>query len=322
MFGEREKDPKFARLHAVETRGNLTAVNCQRSWTLGAPSSRCPERRRAEREAALLAKPPFRVETAEEQPKAFARTDRPRHAEGFAADLLVTLLLGIAAAATAWCAYEAQLWTSTQTVEEQTWIQKSRDATEAQLQGNQRHELDVAQFAAYLQARANAHDKLERFLYAHFSATAKPAVDAWLATRPFESADAPEGPFTMPQYQIPEWIDAARLRRDSAVHLNASQHANAIADDYMFGVVLLAAVSLFSGLAPKLGARRTRRTIVAIAACLLAGSLLWVFTRPVEVRRPPSTVHPSEHAAHADGSAPRDGQHCRREVKRAGGIRT
>lgn len=208
--------------------------------------------------------------------------------------------MGIAAAATAWCAYEAQLWTSSQTVEAQRWIQQSRAATEAQVQGNQRYQLDVAQFGAYLQARVSAHDKLTRFLYAQFSATAKPAVDAWLATRPFETGGASGGPFEMPEYRVSDWVEADRLRRESAEHLSASLRANANADQYMFGVVLLAAVSFLSGTAPKLGSQPIRRALVAVSACFLAASVVWVFTRPIELRREPIVQRtPSSPAAPA-----------------------
>ena len=54
--------------------------------------------------------------------------------------------------------------------------------------------------------------ELADFYFARFRAEFKPAVDAWVATRPLQNADAPLTPFAMPQYRVAAQAEARAAR--------------------------------------------------------------------------------------------------------------
>ena len=65
-------------------------------------------------------------------------------------------------------------------------------------------QLDVATFIAWTGAYAANNTTLSDFYFKRFRAEFKPAVDAWVATKPLKNRAAPLTPFTMPQYQLAE----------------------------------------------------------------------------------------------------------------------
>jgi predicted phage tail protein len=57
--------------------------------------------------------------------------------------------------------------------------------------------------------------------------------------------------------------------------------ANQTGDNYVLVAVIMATVLFFAGMGTRFGARRVRRAMVAWAAVLLIGGLLFMLTQPI-----------------------------------------
>ena len=72
---------------------------------------------------------------------------------------------------------------------------------------NTQTEVDVATFTQWVERLRAEADGAGGFYFKRFRKEFRPAVDAWVATRPLKNPNAPLTPFAMPQYKL-----AARAR--------------------------------------------------------------------------------------------------------------
>ena len=79
----------------------------------------------------------------------------------------------------------------------------------------------MATFTQWVNAYALKQTELADFYFKRFRTEFKPAVDAWIATRPLKNPDAPLTPFAMPQYQLAARAEAERL--DAQAEVSAAQ---------------------------------------------------------------------------------------------------
>ena len=112
--------------------------------------------------------------------------------------------------------------------------------------------MDVATFIQWVDAYALDGQELADFYAARFRAEFKPAVDAWIATRPLQNDDAPLTPFAMPQYEVAARAESDRLEAEAeALSATAARNVQR-ATNYVLCVVLFAAVLFFAGISTKL----------------------------------------------------------------------
>ncbi len=108
------------------------------------------------------------------------------------------------------------------------------------------------------------------------------ATDAWLATRPLESASAPpDHPLAMPEYRVEamERADLAQKASDDAS--DQAAHANHIGDLYVLATVLLATIITVSSLGSRLSTRGARRASLAFCGVVLLVVIVWLALRPI-----------------------------------------
>ena len=124
---------------------------------------------------------------------------------------------------------------------------------------------------------------LTTFYFKRFREEFKPAVNAWIATRPLKTEDAPLTPFAMPEYKLAASADAERLDAQAEasaaqVQLNIQRSSN-----YVLGVVLFAVALFFAGMSTKLGVPRLRAITLALGCALFLGTAIWIATFPVSL---------------------------------------
>jgi hypothetical protein len=141
----------------------------------------------------------------------------------------------------------------------------------------------VATFIAWTGAYAAKNTLLSDFYFKRFRAEFKPAVNAWIATRPLKNPAAPLTPFAMPQYHLAARDKAAALARTADAATAVAKVDNQRSDNYVLAVVLFASALFFAGISTKLDAVRLRATIVALGYALFVGALIWVATFPVSI---------------------------------------
>jgi hypothetical protein len=198
-------------------------------------------------------------------------------------EVLATVLLAVAAVATAWSSYQASRWNGEQAKAASRANAARIESTRASGLANTQSQIDVATFMQWVNAYALDQTELATFYFSRFRAEFKPAVDAWIATRPRRNPDAPLTPFAMPQYRLAANQEAARLEA-RAETLAASARADVQrATNYVLGVVLFAASLFFAGMSTKLGTPRLRGVLLALGGALFVGTAIWLATLPISV---------------------------------------
>ena len=176
-----------------------------------------------------------------------SRDDRPRRARS-------TVLLAVAAVATAWCSYQATRWNGEQANAASRTNAIRIEAARAQGLAEAQTQVDVATFTQWVDAYAREETELADFYFERFRAEFKPAVDAWIAARPLKNPDAPLTPFAMPQYRLAATAEAERLDAEAEASSAAIVRRNIQrASNYVLGVVLFAVSLFFAGMSTKLG---------------------------------------------------------------------
>ena len=121
------------------------------------------------------------------------------------------------------------------------------------------------------------------FYFQRFRAEFKPAVDAWVATRPRKSPDAPPTPFAMPEYKLEARATADRLEAQAEVFAAEVRRDIQRASNYVLGVVLFASALFFAGMSTKLTAPRLRVAILGIGCAVFLLTTIWIATSPVSI---------------------------------------
>ena len=198
-------------------------------------------------------------------------------------EVVATVLLAVAAVATAWSGYQATRWNGEQAKASSRTNAIRIDAARAQGLAETQTQVDVATFIQWVDAFAQKETELQDFYFKRFRAEFKPAVEAWLATKPLENANAPLTPFAMPQYKLTATAEAKRL--DAEAELSAATVRRDIqrSSNYVLGVVLFSVALFFAGTSTKLTDPRMRMIAVGIGCVVFLGTLVWIATSPVSV---------------------------------------
>lgn len=197
------------------------------------------------------------------------------------AQITCAVVLSLATMSSAWCAYQATLWSGVQTFRLAAAQKAGRDSTAATIAALQLQAFDASMFINYMNAKNEGNERQEKFLFKRFRPEFKVAIDAWLKTDPFNDPKAPQGPFKMAEYHQPELDAAKRHDERFAQEHAAAEHANEKSDTYVLLTVLFASVLFFGGIAGTLDSHRLRVAVLAMALAFFAISLSFLGTMPI-----------------------------------------
>jgi hypothetical protein len=187
----------------------------------------------------------------------------------------------VAAVATAWTAFQASVWSGMQTFSLAESNKTRQFSIEARLEGDDLRQLDTSLFVTYAGAYANGNQAFAQFLLDRFPPRLRKATDAWLATHPLTSREAPPYPMAMPEYNVDAYQRAADLAEQAERALARSQVAHHIADVYVLGTVVFATNVLLASLGLRLVGRKPRRVMIVFSLATLVVALGWLATRPI-----------------------------------------
>jgi hypothetical protein len=198
-------------------------------------------------------------------------------------EIAATVLLALAAVATAWSSYQAARWNGEQ-AKASSAVNKARiAAARAADLANAQTQVDVATFTQWVDAYARRERRLAEFYFRRFRREFKPAVTAWLETKPLQNRDAPLTPFAMPEYRLAAKAEAQRLDA-KAEALSAQVRRNIQrSTNYVLGVVLFAVSLFFAGMSTKLEQPGPRQALLLVGALIFAGAAVWIATLPMSV---------------------------------------
>jgi hypothetical protein len=198
-------------------------------------------------------------------------------------ELVAAVLLALATVATAWSGYQSTRWNGEQSKAAARANALRIDSAKAAGLANTQTEIDVATFTQWVDAYAQKQTQLTDFYFARFRKEFKPAVNAWIATRPLKNPNAPLTPFAMPQYTLAARADAERLDAEAEAYAAQARRNIQRASNYVLGVVLFASALFFAGLSTKLTSPRIRVAMLGLGCAVFLLTAIWIATSPVTV---------------------------------------
>lgn len=199
-------------------------------------------------------------------------------------DLLATVLLALAAVATAWASYQSSRWHGKQAEAQSASIAARVESSKAAGVANRQIQIDVATFTQWVDAYATGRAELAEFYRHRFRSEFEPAFEAWVATRPRRNPQAPLTPFVMPQYQLAAEKEAERLEGVATAASHDVRVDIQRADNYVLAVVLFAVSLFFAGISTKLHQRSQRIAILGLGYAIFLGTAIWIATFPISVQ--------------------------------------
>jgi hypothetical protein len=198
-------------------------------------------------------------------------------------EICATVLLALAAVATAWSSYQATRWNGEQTKTASRVNAVRIEAARAQGLAEGQTQVDIGMFFQWVNATSAGDDELATFYTDRFRPEFRPAFEAWLATDPLTDPDAPPSPFAMDEYRLQAGDDAERLDAEAEA-LAAKARTNVQrAANYVLGVVLFAVALFFGGMSAKLRGEGSRRALLVVGCVVFLGTAAWIATFPISL---------------------------------------
>ena len=196
-------------------------------------------------------------------------------------ELIATVLLALATVATAWSSYQASRWNAEQAKAAAGANALRISSAKSDALANAQSQVDVATFVPWVDAYVHRDVELAGFYRRRFRSEFKPAVDAWVATRPLKNAAAPLTPFAMPQYRLAARAEAQRADAQAGAFTARALRDVQRSTNYILCAVLFAAALFFAGMSARLTSTTMRRLLLALGLVVFLGTLGWLATYPV-----------------------------------------
>ena len=195
-------------------------------------------------------------------------------------DVASVALISIAAVASAFCSYQSGRWGG-----RQAELYSLSNASRIQAAGESARSLaltaiDVNVFLNYVAAREAGDAGRARFILFRVRPEMRPALTAWLATKPFENPKAPASPFVMKEYAL-HTAGAERTSETTAqTTFSAALEANKHSDEFLLLTVVFAGVSFLGGMSTKMTYPR-HAVIIAVGTAAAIYGLVRVLALPI-----------------------------------------
>ena len=129
-------------------------------------------------------------------------------------------------------------------------------------------------------AETSGNKKLADLYERRFLPAFRLAFEAWKRADPLDNANAPPGPFHMPEYRSSKAEEADRLTEQSFDTFQQGNEGHHHANDYVRETVMLATVLLLTAISQRFKVRSVRIGLVLLAGLLLCLSIYHVVALP------------------------------------------
>lgn len=187
-------------------------------------------------------------------------------------------LVGLATVLSAWCAFQATLWSGEQTFRIVDGTRALVHASGAHVEANQQMLLDVSLYVSALEAERRGDAEAAAFYHARFRPRFRAALAAWESARARGEA-VPPTPFAMPGYAASYRSAGDRLDVESQRATQRAMRADRASDTYVLMTMLLASVPVLATMAERVRRRRGRAAVRALAGAIVAGVVIAVLLR-------------------------------------------
>ena len=196
-------------------------------------------------------------------------------------ELLAAILMALVVVTTAWCAYQSTLWGGIQTFALRDATSAGMKATMNTLQQGQYSTIDVIMFMEYLKAVNNNDQKLSEFYFERFRPDFKPAVEAWLETKPLQSPDSPPHPFAMLEYRKTFSEEAERLTNEQAIKLQEAEQASHNSANYVLMTVIYAGILFIGGIFSRFSKKRVQSNLLIVGWGIFSITTFFLLLMPI-----------------------------------------
>ena len=196
-------------------------------------------------------------------------------------EIVIVLLLGLTAVATAWSGYQASLWDGIQSSNYTKASGARTNAAQQRSAGNQFRIVDLGEFENYIDAAIAGDVETAEFYSKRFRDEFSVAFEAWIALDPLENPDAPPTPLGMPEYELASDQAADMLETRADELFTAGEEANNYSDVFTLTTLLFAVTLFFGAIAERFEYVRARVVLLAIAGAGLVAGVIIAFGQPI-----------------------------------------
>ena len=195
--------------------------------------------------------------------------------------LAAAVILSLATLASAWCGYQAAVWSAVNSDQSRAANGARLDAARQSARADRQMNSDVLLFTTWVGAEMSGQEQLAdevalRFL-PHFVA----AFEAWQALPVGQDGRLPDGsPFDRPEYVLPAQAAADQALVTAAAAIADADLAAANNQRYVLSTVLFASVLFLAGIADKLRNRPASHGVVVLAGLSLVSAIVILASLP------------------------------------------
>lgn len=204
-------------------------------------------------------------------------------------ELVATIIMAAAAILTAWAAFQSAKWSGIQAIEFASGNAARIESTRLDTTAGQQASIDVDVFLAWAGAVAEelhegvsspepgetyhpAEGTLSAFYLERMRPEFRPALEAWLETKPLVDEDAPRTPFEMDKYVLKAAVAADQKLIEAGEHTDRALTANQNSDNHVLTAVALALAIFFAGVSSKLEVLRNRQLAIVLSVAIFLGA--------------------------------------------------
>jgi hypothetical protein len=196
-------------------------------------------------------------------------------------EIFATVLLAVAALATAWSGYQASLWDGIQSSNYTQASAARTNAAQKHTEANQYRLADLSVFENYIDASLDGNTEVADFYRPRFSEALEPAYEAWIALEPESNPDAPPSPLGMPEYQLAQEQESRDLTARAEAKFTEGEDANNYSDTYTASTLFFASALFFAAISERFAYARARISLLAFAGVGLIAGVAVAATQPI-----------------------------------------
>jgi hypothetical protein len=202
-----------------------------------------------------------------------------RDTSGGVLELVTVLVLAATTILTAWSAFQASKWGGAMSIAFSEASSARIEAARSDAAGNARLSNHIGLWTQWVAAEGAGEAELGEFIVERFPEPLATAHQDWLAAGG-ASEGAPDSPFAMASYVLPERLDAAAADERASDRFAEDLRNNQRSDNYTILTVLFAAVLFFMAMAGRVRARRSQWILLGTGLVLGAVGVLLLTTFP------------------------------------------
>jgi hypothetical protein len=195
-------------------------------------------------------------------------------------DVTSVAIISLATVFSAWCGYQATLWSGVQSEQYHLSSVARTRASEQLARANVEELYDRHLFVQYMISNINGARSTATYIRSLFRPEARGVIDRWLAM-PATNRRGLRTPFAMKEYHPTDRALAVRFNDQANEFFDSALYARRRSDRYVLLTVLFASVSFLGGISTKLRPP-FHLIMVCFGALVLTGAAVLILFFPID----------------------------------------